>query len=261
MDIKDYLQEYVKSTALKLGGEEAISEVSGGGLEGLVSFVGPIDGYAGDTTTLEESEGNRLLFATDQSNDMFLFANNINFFKPMPGGGIQLPNSVSVLANSGITLNSTDSIDLKVEGTGFLGNTGAVSLVVQGNGQIPAPLHGFTVDNGNVVMRQNGGSTNGSVISMGGSQNMTISTGFLNQRSNSGMVISSNPPTTILGGIAIKNANNTPGHITRIILGNEPAQDQFGGAPLPKSPAGLPFGAIWVDGTGASASLRIVMPE
>ncbi len=53
MDIKDFLTTYVKSTALRLGGEEAISEVQGGGGGPVIPstallFLPEIDDIIGD---------------------------------------------------------------------------------------------------------------------------------------------------------------------------------------------------------------------
>ena len=116
LDIKDFLGQYVKPNALKLGGEVAINDVEGG-LVGLDSELVQLQDWVGDTLQITATEGDR---ATIQKTDgnLHLFSNGqlgIGF-KPEAGGSNISGNNVLI---------SSQQVDLVTSGT--------IGLAVQSN--------------------------------------------------------------------------------------------------------------------------------
>ncbi len=124
MDIKDFLQTYVKSTALRLGGEENISEVSGGGLEGFESSLEEINGWSGDSLIFSQVEGDRVILRANDARPLNLYGGTLNLgYLPVSGGSNTGSNITNIFGGSQIVLISTGDIDISSQS-----NNGSLTL-------------------------------------------------------------------------------------------------------------------------------------
>jgi hypothetical protein len=114
LDIKDFLEQYVKPNALKLGGEVAITDIEGG-LVGLDSQLVQLQDWTGDTLEITTTEGDR---ATIQKTDgnLHLFSNGqlgIGF-KPVSGGSNISGNNV-IISSQQVDVVTSGTIGLYVQ--------------------------------------------------------------------------------------------------------------------------------------------------
>lgn len=116
LDIKNFLGQYVKPNALKLGGEVAINDVEGG-LVGLDNEFVQLQDWAGDTLLLEQNEGSRFVISAGQGSGrtLYLYGPNITTAIPEDGGTIASPTNILLSAQSQLTALTTQQIDIAVQ--------------------------------------------------------------------------------------------------------------------------------------------------
>jgi hypothetical protein len=116
LDIKNFLGQYVKPNALKLGGEVAITDIEGG-LVGLDNELVQLQDWAGDTLLLEQNEGARMVISAGQGSGrtLYLYGPNISTAIPEDGGTVASPVNVLLTASQQITAVTSQQIDLSVQ--------------------------------------------------------------------------------------------------------------------------------------------------
>lgn len=119
MEIKDYLQQYVKSQALRLGGESAINEIDAPGLVYFEEKSLTIQDWAGDTIVFEGS-GNRTVIKSNTGTPLYLQGSSINTGEPVAGGTVNIPLSVTLNATNDTTIISNSISLLSQANTSFL---------------------------------------------------------------------------------------------------------------------------------------------
>lgn len=117
LDIKNFLGQYVKPNALKLGGEVAITDIEGG-LVGLDNELVQLQDWAGDTLLLEQNEGSRFVISAGQGSGRTLYLYgpaSITTAIPEDGGTVAAPTNILLIAQSQLTAITTQQIDLAVQ--------------------------------------------------------------------------------------------------------------------------------------------------
>jgi hypothetical protein len=138
MDIKDFLGEYVKPQALKLGGEGAINEVEAG-LDGAEVSKEQIDGWSGDTVILKQTEGDRFLLNTLPGDDLYINGNSLWIgYKPVSEGSIEITNgNIGIAAQSVVQQSISQNFTIIASSNNTLnlraGNNSGGGFIIQSN--------------------------------------------------------------------------------------------------------------------------------
>lgn len=138
MDIKDFLGEYVKPQALKLGGEGAINEVDAG-LDGLQSSIQEPSDWNEEQVVLEQTEGQRLVIKGEGFNPVNLYGGTLNLgYLPVSGGGNNGASITNMVGLNQLNLISTGQIDISSQSnngqiTLRAGSSASVGIQIQSN--------------------------------------------------------------------------------------------------------------------------------